>query len=277
MSNKQINSKNINFSNTNILLQKFSQAIQNFNKMNIEEIEPTIKNINKYVFDGDFNIVIDELVNLIFNELNKGEDTNVIKQQVLDYINNQMINLKQIYIWLLNNQNNSNSICLLGYFNYHGIETELNELKAMELYQNAAELENRLAQLNLVNEHLYGQSSNKNYNLAFELSKKLAEEEYASAMNNLGFCYDTGIGTYFNGEKAFKFYQKAAELGNLKGMVNLGCCYYEGIGTDTNEEKAFELYQKAADLGSIDGIISLGWCYNKGIGTEVNKQKYNND
>ncbi|GBC07852.1 hypothetical protein RclHR1_07730005 [Rhizophagus clarus] len=274
MSSKQINSKDINASNDGNLLQEFSQIVQNFSKINVKEIEPTIKNIDQYIFEGDLNIVIDELVDLIFKELNKGKDAIIIMQYVLDYINDLMITLQQIYIWLLSNQKNSNTICILGYFKYNGIETEINKYKAIELYQKAAELENRLAQLNLINEHIYGKGVNINYDLlAFQLSKKLAEEEYACGINNLGFCYETGIGTDSNEEKAFELYQKAADLGNHDGINNLGGCYYEGIGTEINEEKAFELYQKAADLGSSNGISYLGWCYNKGIGTVVNKKK----
>jgi TPR repeat protein len=61
-----------------------------------------------------------------------------------------MLTLQQIYTWLSNNQTNSNSICLLRYFNYHGIEINLNEQRAIELYQKAAELENKVAQSYLV-------------------------------------------------------------------------------------------------------------------------------
>ncbi|GBC07854.1 hypothetical protein RclHR1_07730007 [Rhizophagus clarus] len=228
--------------------------------------------MDQYIFKGDLNIVIDELVNLIFSELNKGEDAKIIKQRVFDYINDHMIALQQIYIWLLNNQNNSNSICMLGYFKYHGIETDINKQKAIELYRKASGLENYVAQLILINEHIYGKGFKKNYYLTFELSKKLAEE-HACGMNILGHCYESGIGTNIDEEKAFEFYQKAADLGNFNALSNLGWCYYGGIGTDIKEEKSFELYQKAADLGSSNGISNLGWCYYEGIGTDVDRQK----
>ncbi|GBC07851.1 hypothetical protein RclHR1_07730004 [Rhizophagus clarus] len=270
--NNKINSENINNSNDNNLLSEFSQLIQNFNKVNIKEVEPTVENINGYIFEGSLNIVVDQLVNLIFSGLNKGEIEVIIKKYILDYINNQMITLQQIYIWLLNNQNNSNSIYLLGYFNYYGIGTDLNKESAIKLYQKAAELENRMAQFSLINEYIYGKV-NKNYSLAFKLSEKLAEEEYACGIFMLGLCYDSGIGTGYNGEKAFELYQKAADLGNIDGMINLGLCYYEGTGNDSNYEKTFELFQKAADLGSPFGINCLGWCYSEGIGTYVNDQK----
>ena len=59
----------------------------------------------------------------------------MIKKQVLNYICNYKIILQEIYNWLLNNQNNSNSIYLLGFFNFHGIVTDINKQKAFELYQ----------------------------------------------------------------------------------------------------------------------------------------------
>ncbi|UZO03220.1 uncharacterized protein OCT59_023628 [Rhizophagus irregularis] len=266
MSNKQIYSENNNFSNTNNLLHEFSQIIQNFDKMNLKEIEPIIYD---YIFEGDLSILIDELVDIIFKELNKGEDNIVVKKIVLDFIDNHKITL---YNYLLNDQSNSNSICLLGYFYYYGIENEVNKQRAIELYQKAAELKNIVAQFNLVNEYIFGKSF-QNYNLAFELSKKLADDDYAFGCNNLGYCYEDGIGTDVNDQKAFESYQKAADLGNSYGINSLGCCYNWGIGTDVNKQKAFELYQKAADLGNLTGMNNLGLCYEKGIGTNVDKQK----
>src|SRR6266536_1096404 len=118
--------------------------------MNIKEIEPTVqKHIHENIFEEKLSIVIDELVNLIFKEVNEGKDAKIIKQHVLDYISNHKINLQEIYNWLLINQNVSNSIYLLGYFNYNGIETNVDKGKAFKLHKKAAILENNLAQLSL--------------------------------------------------------------------------------------------------------------------------------
>ncbi|GES88021.1 kinase-like domain-containing protein [Rhizophagus clarus] len=138
----------------------------------------------------------------------------VEKQEILNYLNNHKVTLQEFYSWLLNNQNNSNSIVLLGDFNLSGIGTSVNEQKAFELYQNAANLGN------------------------------------ATGINDLGYCYKNGIGTDIDKEKAFELYQKAADLGNAVGINSLRYCYENGIGTYIDEKKAFELYQKAADLGN---------------------------
>src|SRR5436305_1849918 len=148
LSNKQqliLNSDNVDTPN-----RELSQ-IQNFCKMDIKEIEPTTQDINETIFEEDLSIIIDELVNLYFEELNKGREEKIRKQFVLDYFNDYKINSQEIYNWLLNNQTSSNSIYLLGYFNCNGIGTNINIQNAYELYKKAADLENILAQFELVN------------------------------------------------------------------------------------------------------------------------------
>ncbi|GES90997.1 kinase-like domain-containing protein [Rhizophagus clarus] len=218
MSNEQSNLNNAS-SSVNNSLNYFSQIIKNFGKINIIEIEPTTKNINKDIFEGDLSIVIDELVNLIFKKLNKKL--------------NEII-LQEIYEHLLNNNSNSNSNYLLGYFNYNGIEIDINKQKAIELYQKAAGLGNKVAQLNLAEIYI-----DKNDNLAFVLSKKLAEDEYACGIHNLGWCYYEGIGTD-------------------------GCVYEKGFGTNIDKQKAFELYLMAANLGYEYAQYNLAKMYEDG-------------
>ncbi|GET04524.1 kinase-like domain-containing protein [Rhizophagus clarus] len=248
-----------------------SQKPDNADESNIDSsYEVDIKEIESKT---GTSILIDELINIIFKGKNEGIYKETIKQNVLNNINNHKLTSQNIYNWLLNDQNNSNSICLLGYFNYYGIETEINMKKAFELYQKAAELENNVAQLYLIYMYTIGQDVDKNYKLAFELSKKLAEQESACGINYLACCYDNGIGTDIDKQKAFELYQKAADLGSSTGIGNLGYCYGRGIGTNVNMQKAFELTQKAVDLGSSLAIDNLGQCYRKGIGTDVNMQK----
>jgi TPR repeat protein len=266
--------KQFNTDSKNIGIKKFKkETIQNFYKMNINEIGPTTKNIHENIFEEDLSIVIDELFKLYFKEVNEGREEIIIKHHVLNYINDLKINLREFYNWLLNNQNNSNSIYFLGYFNYNGIEININTQNALELYQKAVILENKAAQLDLAVMYIDGEGCDKNYEKAFEFSNKLAENGYSSGINLLAYCYDIGAGTDIDKEKAFELYQKAAELGNLNGLNNLGICYEDGVGTNIDKQKAFESYQKAKDLGSSNGITYLGWCYEEGFGTDVNTQK----
>src|SRR5579864_3107307 len=103
------------------------------------EVEPTTKYINENIFEEDLTILVCELVNSMFEMLNEGKEDIVIKQHVLDYFNNYKLNLQEIYYWLLNNQDsNADNIYLLGYFNYYGIEIDIDKQKAFELYRKAA-------------------------------------------------------------------------------------------------------------------------------------------
>src|ERR1051326_5675570 len=187
----------------------------------------------------DLSIVIDELHNLISKETSEGKEERVIKQHVLNYINSHKIILQEIYNWLLNNQNHLNSIYLLGYFNYHGIGTNINMQNAFELYQKVAELGNNVAQFNLANMFIDGKGVDKNYDKAFELSNKLAEKNFSNGINLLGYCHDYGIGTSVDNKMAFELYQKAADLGNSVAQSNLALMYRYGEVVDKNNNKAF--------------------------------------
>ncbi|GBC05765.1 hypothetical protein RclHR1_06410002 [Rhizophagus clarus] len=224
--NNEISENIINSS----LNENISQIVENFSKINIKEIEPSISSN----LMNDFELVVNEIIILL-------EDTEIImkKYKIVSYLNNHNISPREIYNWLLINQDqeNSNSLLLLGVFNHFGIQINVNKQKAFELYQKAANLRN------------------------------------VSGINNLGFCYRDGIGTNINELKAFELFQKAANLGSAYGIYNLGNCYYRGLGIGSDKQKAFELYQKSANLGNTLGMTNLGNCYYCGFGISSDKQK----
>ncbi|RGB36249.1 hypothetical protein C1646_697668 [Rhizophagus diaphanus] len=244
----------------------------NFNRISIREVEPTIQNINENIYEEDLSIVVNELVNLYFKEVNEGIEERVRKKHILDYINNLNINLQEIYNWLLNNQNDSNFIQLLGYFNYYGIVINADVQKAFKLYQKAAELENIVAQFELANMYMDGEGTDKDYEKAFKLSKKLADKEYSSGINLLGYCHDIGIGTDVDKLKAFELYLKAANLDNSIAQHNIGHMYKDGEGIEQDFNKSIEFFKKSAEKGYSDGMTMLGFCYNNGLGTDPDKK-----
>ena len=61
--------------------------------------------------DSNFSIFVDEISDLIVKLTNEGKDWKVTKQ-ILDYFNNHNINSKEIYDWILNNQNNNSKALL---------------------------------------------------------------------------------------------------------------------------------------------------------------------
>jgi TPR repeat protein len=267
----QLNPDNDDLSNINNSLCEFSQ---NFNKMNIKEIEPmTQQCINENIFEEDLSIVIDELLNIYFKELNEEKERIVRKRSILNNINNFNINLQEMVKWILNNQNDSNFIYLLGYFTYHGIGVDSDIKKAFKLFQQAANLEHNEAQLELINMFIDGEGANKNYVKAFELSKKLAKKGISYGINLLGYCYINGIGTDINMPKGIELYQKTADLGSCIAQYNLACMYKDGDGIEMDHNKAFELSKKSAEKEYTYGITMLAYCYNYGIGTDIDKQK----
>src|SRR5204863_527688 len=145
---------------------------------------------------------------------------------------------------LSNNQNDLNSIYLLGYFNYHGIETNINRQNALGFYQKAASLGNIVAQIDLANMYIDGKGVDKNYNKAFELSKKLAEKEFSRGIYMLGHCYYYGIGISVNKLRAIELYQNAANLGSSIAQCKLASIYKSGKGIVRDVDQAIYWYKK---------------------------------
>ncbi|POG65700.1 kinase-like domain-containing protein, partial [Rhizophagus irregularis DAOM 181602=DAOM 197198] len=147
-----------------------SRIIQNFDKISLKEIDPiTISNEReKLSFEKGFDKIIDEVNDLIFELFNKGIIWKLVKEQVIEYLNNYNTNSKEIYNWLLNNQDNLNFTFLLGFFNYSGIETKKNNEKAFKLFIKASEKDHILAKSYIGECYQYGYGTLKNEKLAFE-------------------------------------------------------------------------------------------------------------
>ncbi|RGB39523.1 kinase-like domain-containing protein [Rhizophagus diaphanus] len=238
------------------------------NRPTIKLIVDKLKTLNNNHNNSNFSIMVDEITNLP----NKTGDE-VEKREILNYLGNHNVTLKEIYNWLLKDQDNPKSITLFGSFNYFGIGTDIDERKAFELYQKAADLGNTDGINNLGYCYDVGIGTKFDKRKAFELYQKTADLGDADGINNLGYCYQYGTGTDIDEKKAFELYRKAAGLGNATGINNLGYCYENGIGTEIDRRRTFELYQKAADLGNASGINNLGYCYESGIGTDIDKRK----
>ncbi|CAB4413983.1 unnamed protein product [Rhizophagus irregularis] len=264
-----------------------SQVIQNFNMMNTKDIETPMSSNNS--FENNFNRIVNDILNFLYYD---GKE--VEKQKILNYLNNHNITLQEINNLLLNNQNNLNSLVLLGKFYYLGIGFNVDNKKAFELYQKAADLNNAFGINNLGNCYVHGIGTDIDKKMAFKLYQKAADLGNAIGILCLGYSYLYGIGTESDENKAFELFQKAADLGNASGNFFLGYYYYYGIGTNVDKRKAFGLYQKAADLGDVNGIYklafelcqkaaeledspriyyNLGYCYEYGIGTDIDYQK----
>src|SRR5439155_551128 len=174
-----------------------------FDKMNTKEIISSMSSSSNQIsnktilFENNFSVIADKIIKDILNMHHN------VKQKILNLLDKQNITPQEIYNWLLNNQNNSNYIDLLGNFYLSGIGTSINKQKAFELFQKAANLGS------------------------------------VSGIIKLGNCYQNGIGTGIDRQKAFELYQRAADLGSITGINNLGNCYQNGIRTSVDRQKAF--------------------------------------
>ncbi|GBC09995.1 hypothetical protein RclHR1_09260009 [Rhizophagus clarus] len=221
----------------------------------------------------DYNIVVDEMNDFIYKVANEVLDSRLAILKVNEYFSIHNISAQETYNWLLNNQISTNSIFLLGYFNFYGIITSTNNAKAFDLFINASENNHALAQFFVGCCYEYGYGTIKNEKLSFEYYEKAANKNYAKAQLNIGYNYRNGLGIKQNFKKAFYWYEKAAKNGNITAIYNLGYCYKHGIGIEKDYNKAFESYKQSAERGDSDGIMMLGYFYDKGIGIKIDKQK----
>jgi TPR repeat protein len=247
------------------------QSNDNFPRPPNEQQSSTSNNETVNLFDKKYSIIVDEIVNLISENLNKGKAGKLIIKHVLEYLNNH--NIHELYEWIVFNQDNLNSIFLLGYFNYYGIIiTNINYEKAFNLFIISSEKNHILSQHYAGICYEFGNGTVKNESLAFEYYKRLANQDCIVAEFKVGYFYDKGIGTEKDEKQAVYWYKKAASNGHLVAMHNLGLCYKNEKGVEKNYNKAIRLFKKSAEGKDTDGMTMLGYCYSNGIGTKINKK-----
>ncbi|EXX62554.1 Cdc15p [Rhizophagus irregularis DAOM 197198w] len=194
---------------------EMSHFIQKFNKTNTKEDKFIPITTNKQLISNEsisskenLKIVIKKIVEYIFKLVNLGKE---VTDYIIDYINNgHSVKSQEIYNWLLNNQDDLDSIFLLGYFNYVGIETSGNLIQAFDLFIKASEQDHTLAQF------------------------------------YVGLCYEFGYGTEENEKLAFEFYEKVANKNYPSGIIYLGYFYERGMGIEKDLKKAVSLYSRTA-------------------------------
>ncbi|GBB83804.1 hypothetical protein RclHR1_10470009 [Rhizophagus clarus] len=259
------------------LHKELSQMVQhlinmNTNELLVDNIISTNRQPNENVsLERNLSIMIIEIVDLIFKKANKTIEE--AKQDIFDYFNVHDVNSNEIYNWLLDNQNNPDSLFLLGYFNYVGIGTiKKNYRRAFNLFTKASKQDHILAEHFVGECYRVGIGITKDEQLAFKYYENIANKGYAMGQFKLGWLYKNGINVKKDLKIAAYWYEKAANNGHLGAMNNLGLIYKNG-DESVNHQKAFELFKKSAEGGLLDGTIMLGRCYNAGIGVNIDKKK----
>lgn len=125
--------------------------------------------------------------------------------------------------------------------------------KAIELYQQSANLGNSCAMFNLASLYF----DRNNYSKAIEFYQQSATFGNTRAMNNLAVMYDNGQGVKQNYNKAIELYTQAIQLVEGSAMINLANMYQEGRGVPKNYNQALELYTAAAQLGNTEAIQQI--------------------
>ncbi|CAI2167930.1 6429_t:CDS:2 [Funneliformis geosporum] len=215
----------------------------------------------------DLNEKIDDIVQFIYNGLNEGKIFTLIEKPVLNFIINQGFDLQEIYNWISNNQNNSNNLFLLGYFNFFGIKSSKNYDKAFDSFNKASE-DHTLAQCYVGKCYEKGYGVAKDKRLASDYYKRIADKNFTTGQVYIGYFYRNGIGVNRDFKMAVHWYKKAAENGNIHAIYNLGNSYKNGKGVEENYDKAFELLKKSAEQGNNFAQNELAILYENGDGIE---------
>ena len=130
------------------------------------------------------------------------------------------------------------------YFNGDGVPED--KVKAVKLYQKAAEQGNAGAQNMLGDCYYDGDGVLEDKVEAVRWLRKAAEQDDANAQHFLGLCYMRGEGVSHDKAEAVRWYRKAAEQGLARAQNHLGACYCNGDGVPQNYTEAvkwFLLYQ----------------------------------
>lgn len=171
----------------------------------------------------------------------------------------------------LSNSSDADAMTSLGYMYQNAQGCEKNDVKALELYERAAEFKQPYALFNLAILYINGLGgAPHNQFKAHELFMEAAIREVPPAMYEIALMLERGLGCLQNYSEAAFWYEEGAKRGHLQSFNNLGVLYKEGHGVEKNEAKCFICFKKAADGSLAEGLYNLGLLYDQGIGCEQN-------
>lgn len=232
-----------------------------------------LKIANAYIENNKFSDAINWLLKIVEQKYSRNECGSIFsfKEGISD--ENILENtVRELY------ENAAESGDMLAQWNLslcysEGIGVKKDEVKGFELCSKASEQGLEKAQSRLVHCYTYGIGVKPNDGKAFEWSLKVAQQGKSSSQCHVGFCYENGIGVEENYSEAIKWFKKSAENGFNDGQMHLALCYEEGIGVEKNEDEAIKWYIKAAENGSMYAQYAIGVRYLKGRGVVRNENK----
>ncbi len=159
---------------------------------------------------------------------------------------------------------------------YWGRGEEKNLAKALQLYQQAANMGDGQAQFITGGMYYTGKGANVDHQKAFYYLKKAAANGFATpeSQNALAQIYLDGKIVPKNLPEAFKLLSRSAENGNMQAQNELGFMFFMGRGVERNLDDAFVWFRKAAMQGlpiAQYNVAMMWYTGNTGHGTDLAK------
>ncbi len=176
-------------------------------------------------------------INEIINRLEAEKLTNNERQKLIKLLNEQLENEPKIDLSCID-YSNSWVLLTLAHCYYNGYTVEVDNNKAIELFNKSINLGNSQAMVEL---SLCYEFDNTKYKEVIELLNLASVLFNTEAMNLLGKYYQLGIGVEKNINKTIEMYElaiKNQDYNNVYKIVNL----YQELGEN---KKASELYKRA--------------------------------
>ena len=142
----------------------------------------------------------------------------------------------------------------LAWHYYQGKSITKNYAKAFELYQRAANLNDKPTEAHLQQE--------------FDAIVGMANDGFAPAQRLLGELYLSGKGVEQDSQKAYEWFLKAAQQGDDKAQYRVGEMLNNGEAGTKDPSKAIPWLLKSAEQGMAESQYALGVCYANGEGVE---------
>lgn len=170
-------------------------------------------------------------------------------------------------------QGNSLAQFNLGLCYENGKGTKQDLEKAVECYEKACALNHKGAFYNLALFYMEGTGGlPKDHNKALELLEKASQADVAKAQSYLGIYYAHKSPEDYS--KAVSYLEKAALKEDNNAEYHLGVCYEHGLGVERNLVMAGQMYKAAASHGNVAAQYNVGVFYQYGLGDfPVNNQE----
>lgn len=116
--------------------------------------------------------------------------------------------------------------------------------------------------------YINGYGVEQDYDAALELLENAADNDYRVANYYLGIMYENGYGVDKDAEEAVEYFEKAADADFAPAINQLGLMYFNGQGVDASYEQAVYYQKLAAAQDYTPSQINLGYMYENGYGVE---------